>query len=61
VATLKTHHGGGAVGQQVHDLTLAFIPPLGTDDNNILAHEIHSLEKFKTVRVPGACPVAFSQ
>ena len=38
VATLKAHHGLGAVGQQIDDLALAFITPLGTDYDYILCH-----------------------
>jgi hypothetical protein len=31
VATLETHHGAGAVGQQVNDLPFTLIAPLGAD------------------------------
>ena len=33
VATLKTHHCLRAIRQQVHDLALAFVAPLGTNDD----------------------------
>ena len=38
VSTLEAHHGAGLVGQQVDNLALAFIPPLGTDYNHCFCH-----------------------
>jgi len=47
VTALETHDRRGLIGQQVNNLALAFIAPLGTDDNNILAHGICSLVSIK--------------
>ena len=38
VATLEAHHCRGPVGQQIDDLALALITPLGTDYNYVLTH-----------------------
>ena len=38
VAALEAGHRGGALGQQVDDLALALIAPLGADDDDELAH-----------------------
>src|SRR5690606_28341185 len=38
VAALETHHATGALGEQVDDLALAFITPLGADHDDILGH-----------------------
>jgi hypothetical protein len=38
VAALETRHGRGAHGQQVDDLALALVAPLGADDDDELAH-----------------------
>ena len=38
VATLKTHHRLGLVSEQVNDLALAFITPVRTNNDYILAH-----------------------
>jgi len=38
VTALETHHGGGALGQQIDNLALALIAPLGADDYDILSH-----------------------
>ena len=35
VATLKAHHALCRFGQPVHQLALAFIAPLGTDNHNV--------------------------
>ena len=40
VSTLETRHGRGAVGQQIDNLTLALVTPLGADYDNILTHEL---------------------
>ena len=44
VTALKTDHGRGAFGEQIHDLALAFITPLGPDNNDILSHRIYSVK-----------------
>ena len=38
MATLKPHDGGRAFGQQIHNLSLAFVTPLGADDNYVFCH-----------------------
>ncbi len=38
VAALEPYHGGHSFGQQINDLALAFVTPLGTDDDYISAH-----------------------
>jgi hypothetical protein len=38
MAALETHHASGVVGEPVDDLALAFIAPLGADDNDVLCH-----------------------
>jgi hypothetical protein len=38
VSALKTHDSAGPIRQQIYDLTLAFITPLGAKHNNILTH-----------------------
>ena len=35
---LETHHGVRTIGEQVYNLTFAFISPLGAYDYDILAH-----------------------
>ena len=37
VTTLKTHHARSMVGEPVDDLALAFVTPLGADDDDIAA------------------------
>ena len=39
VAALKTRHRGGALGEQVDDLALALVAPLGPDDDDEFAHD----------------------
>src|SRR5690606_5429641 len=39
VAALKTNHGSGLVSQQIDDLALALITPLGAQDHDILTHK----------------------
>ena len=39
VAALEARHRGGAFGQQVDDLALALVAPLGPDDDDEFAHE----------------------
>ena len=38
VPALEADHGRGPVGEQVHDLALTLIAPLGTDDDYALTH-----------------------
>ncbi len=47
VAALETHHRAGTVGQQVDDLALAFIPPLGPDYDDALAHVFYYQNSYK--------------
>jgi hypothetical protein len=41
VASLETHDMRGLFGQEINDLALAFIAPLGTQNYYTLAHQIH--------------------
>jgi hypothetical protein len=38
VATLEPRNGGRPVGEKIDNFSLAFVAPLGADDNNILTH-----------------------
>ena len=38
MAALITHHRRDLIGQQVNDLALTLIAPLGPQDDNILTH-----------------------
>src|SRR5690606_11993869 len=38
VATLVTHYRSRLVGQQINDLALALITPLGAQDHDVLTH-----------------------
>ena len=38
VAALEAHDAGDAVGQQIDDLALAFVAPLGADDDDVAVH-----------------------
>ncbi len=38
VAALETRDRADPLGEQVHDLALAFVTPLGADDDEILGH-----------------------
>ncbi len=38
VAALEAHYRGRPVGQQVDDLALSLVSPLGSYDDNALAH-----------------------
>ncbi len=40
VATLKAHDSCCTIRQQVHNLSFAFVTPLGADDNYIFSHGI---------------------
>ena len=40
VAALETRHRGRALGQQVDDLALALVAPLGADDDDEFAHDL---------------------
>jgi hypothetical protein len=39
VAALEARDGRGALGQQIDDLALALVAPLGADDDDEFAHE----------------------
>jgi hypothetical protein len=38
VAALETHHGRHPVGEEIYDLALALVTPLGADDDDVLPH-----------------------
>ncbi len=38
VAPLKSHHGGDPVSEQIDDLALALVTPLGANDDYVVAH-----------------------
>ena len=38
VTALEARHRGGALRQEIDDLALAFIAPLGADDDHELSH-----------------------
>jgi len=38
VPPLEAGHRGGALREEIHDLALAFIAPLGADDDHELSH-----------------------
>ena len=38
VPALEAHHGGDALGQQIDDLALALVAPLGADDDQVPGH-----------------------
>jgi hypothetical protein len=38
MSALKTYYGISAISEQVNDLTLTFITPLRTNDNDVLTH-----------------------
>jgi hypothetical protein len=39
VAALKAHYTGDTIRQQIDDLALAFVTPLGTDDDYVSTHK----------------------
>jgi len=39
VTTLKTGHQRGLIGKQIDDLALAFITPLGAENDYVLTHD----------------------
>src|SRR5690606_40342600 len=43
VATLEAGHTGHLIGQQINDLALAFVTPLGAQNYDVLAHGLQSL------------------
>ncbi len=45
VTALESRHRARAIGQQIHYLSLAFITPLGADDNDKLSHDAYSVDK----------------
>src|SRR5690606_13776592 len=53
VAALVAHHRGGLIGQQVDDLALALITPLGTQDDDVLAHNTCPLRTLGSRRAGG--------
>ena len=48
MTTLITHHSRGLIGQEVNDLTLAFITPLGAQNNYVFTHHFISVKKKPT-------------
>src|SRR6185295_16430452 len=67
VTALEAGHRGGALGQQVDDLALALVAPLGADDDDEFAHEglpkktgRSRANKMKTVRGTARPPELFS-
>jgi hypothetical protein len=38
VSALEPHHGGGAIGQQIDDLALSLVTPLGANHYDIRTH-----------------------
>jgi hypothetical protein len=38
MTTLKTGHTGHLISEQVNDLALAFVTPLGAENYNVLSH-----------------------
>ena len=38
VTALEARHGRSALGEQIHNLALALIAPLGADDDHELSH-----------------------
>jgi hypothetical protein len=43
VTALEACDSSRAIREQIHDLSLAFITPLGADDNDILTHGLSDL------------------
>ena len=44
VAALEAHDALRVLGQPVDDLALAFVAPLGADDDDVLAHALAARE-----------------
>jgi hypothetical protein len=49
VAALEAHHTLGTFGEPVHQLALAFVAPLRTDDNHIPTFGYIHFKLFKTI------------
>jgi len=45
VATLESHHGMGALGEEIHDRAFTLIAPLGADDDNVAAQRSAPYDK----------------
>jgi hypothetical protein len=45
MAALESCHRARALGQQIHHLALAFITPLGADDDDELSHDAYSVDE----------------
>jgi hypothetical protein len=43
VTALETCDSSRTVREQIHDLSFAFIAPLGADDNDIFTHDLSDL------------------
>ena len=48
VTALKAHHAGHLFGQQIDDLALAFVTPLGADDDYIFSHPVRPLSAHES-------------
>ncbi len=47
VATLETGYGRGPVGQQIDNLALALVAPLGANDNYIFSHDVPAASRAR--------------
>ncbi len=56
VAALETHHGIGLLGEQIDDLALALVTPLGANDYHVLAHDWSCLLLTVGDEVPARAP-----
>jgi hypothetical protein len=54
VAPLKSNHHVGMFGQQVNYFTLAFVPPLGSDNYDICHNVISLLFSFNKIDPPAS-------
>jgi hypothetical protein len=52
VTTLEAHHSRHLIGQQINNLTLAFITPLGAQHYNIFTHDSLSGSPLSENRQP---------
>lgn len=39
VPTLESRNCRSAIREEIHNFSLAFVPPLGTNDNDVFAHD----------------------
>ena len=53
MTALKAHHGRGTVGQEINNLALAFVTPLGADHYHIFTHGTSTLSVKTHRRGPG--------